>query len=70
MKLLKVTCPNHAYPIKNKLKESSMMKNYMTVVALIEGDPTGKATAPFPREEAVLSIYNGPPMSLVISSNL
>jgi hypothetical protein len=29
-KLLKVTCLNHTYPIKHKLKECTMMKNYMT----------------------------------------
>jgi hypothetical protein len=43
-KFLEVTYPNHAYPIKHKLKECSMMKNYMTMGALTkgkkpEGDP-------------------------------
>jgi hypothetical protein len=41
-----------------------MMKNYMTTGALTEekkpkGDPVGKATAPFPGEEVVMSIYDG-----------
>jgi hypothetical protein len=63
-KLLKVTCPNHAYPIRHKLKECTMMRNYMITGALTkgrkpEGDPGGKATAPFPKEEAVMSIYYG-----------
>jgi hypothetical protein len=29
-KFLEATCPNHAYPIRHKFKECSMMKNYMT----------------------------------------
>jgi hypothetical protein len=40
-----------------------MMKNFMTSGALSkgkkpEGDPGGKGVAPFPREEAVMSIYS------------
>jgi hypothetical protein len=27
-KLLEETCPNHAYHIKNKLRDSGMMKNF------------------------------------------
>jgi hypothetical protein len=34
-KLLEVTCPNHTYPIKHKLKECTMMKNFMTTGALL-----------------------------------
>jgi hypothetical protein len=64
-KLLEATCPNHVYPVRHKLKKCSMMKNYMTMGAFtkgkkIEGDRAGKATAPFPREKAVMSIYSGP----------
>jgi hypothetical protein len=56
--------PNHAYPVRQKLKEYSMMKNYKTMGALAkrkkpEGDPTGKAIVPF-HEKAVMSIYSGP----------
>jgi hypothetical protein len=29
-KLLEGTCPNHTFPVKHKLKECTMMKNYMT----------------------------------------
>jgi hypothetical protein len=36
-KLLEATCPNHAYPVKQKLKECTMMKNYMTSGALAKG---------------------------------
>jgi hypothetical protein len=33
-KLLEAAYPNHAYPIKHKLKECTIMKNFMTLVAL------------------------------------
>jgi hypothetical protein len=64
-KLRESTCPNHAYPIRHKLKECPMMKNYMTTGAFAKGkkpedDSTGKAAAPFPEEKAVRSIYGGP----------
>jgi hypothetical protein len=64
-KLLEVTYPNHAYPIRHKLKECTMMKNYMSMRTLtkdkkLEGDSVGKAAAPFPKEKAVMSIYGGP----------
>jgi hypothetical protein len=64
-KLLEVTYPNHAYPVRHKLKEYSMMKNYMTTGALAKGkkpedDPRGKAATPFPWEEAVMAIYDEP----------
>jgi hypothetical protein len=64
-KILKATSQNHAYPIKDKLKEWSIMKNYKTIGALtknkkIEGGPSGKVATPFPGEEAVMTIYGGP----------
>jgi hypothetical protein len=64
-KLLEVTCPNHAYPIWHKLKECTMMKNYMTTGTFAkgkkpEGGPVGKAATPFPEEKAVMLIYSGP----------
>jgi hypothetical protein len=33
-KLLKETCPNHAYPIKQKLRDCDMMKNFMALRSL------------------------------------
>jgi hypothetical protein len=64
-KLLKATCPNHMYPIKHKLKECTMMKNYMTTGTFArsnkpEGDSTGKVATPFPEENAVMSICGRP----------
>jgi hypothetical protein len=75
-KLLEATCPNHTYPIRHKLKECTMMKNYMSKGTFArgkkpKGDSMGKAAAPFPEEKAVMSIYGGPaPMSPHTSSNL
>jgi hypothetical protein len=64
-KHLEATCPNHTYPIWHKLKECTMVKNYMTMGTFagskkLEGDSAGKAVAPFPEEKAVMSIYGGP----------
>jgi hypothetical protein len=63
-KFLEETYPNHTYPTRHKLKECTMMKNYMTTGTFArgkkpEGDPTGKAATPFPKEKAVKSIYYG-----------
>jgi hypothetical protein len=74
-KLLKAIFPNHAYPIRHKLWECTMMKNYMTTWAFTrgkkpEGDSTGKAAAPFIKEKVVMSIYSGPtPTCPIASSN-
>jgi hypothetical protein len=64
-KLFEVTYPNNAYPIRHKLKECSMMRNYMTTGAFtkgkkLEGDLARMPVAPFPKEKAVMSIYGGP----------
>jgi hypothetical protein len=38
LRTLKATYPNHAYPVKHKLKECTMIKkNYMTSGALAKG---------------------------------
>jgi hypothetical protein len=64
-KHLKVTYPNHAYPIK--LKECTMMKTYMTSRALTKGKKPdgdlgggGNVATPFLEEESVMLIYSGP----------
>jgi hypothetical protein len=64
-KLLKATCPNDSYPIKNKLNDCSMMKNFMTSGAFSKGrkprvDPSGKATVPIPGQAEVLTIFDSP----------
>jgi hypothetical protein len=65
-KLLEAASLNHAYPIRHKLKDCNMMKYFMTLGSLSqgkepEGDPSGKGTTPFPREEAVMTVYDGRP---------
>jgi hypothetical protein len=49
---LEAACPNHMYPIKHKLKDCTMMKNFMTLGALSmgkkqDGEPGGKCAASF-----------------------
>jgi hypothetical protein len=65
-KHLEEACPNHAYPIKHKLRDYSMMKNFMASRSLTRGleldevPDEGDAT-PFPGEDAVMTIYDGRP---------
>jgi hypothetical protein len=54
------------YPIKHKLKDGDMMKNFMTSGCLTrdkepEGYPGGGGVIPFPREEAIMRVYDGCP---------
>jgi hypothetical protein len=65
-KLLEETCPNHAYPIKHKLRDSGMMKNFMASGSLARGMkvdevPDEDDMMPFSREDAVMMIYDGRP---------
>jgi hypothetical protein len=65
VKLLEVAYLNHEYPMKHKLKECTMMKNFLTLGALSKGkkprgDQGRRGMTPFPREEVVMSIYSGP----------
>jgi hypothetical protein len=67
-KLLKEVCPNHAYPIRYKLKDYGMMRSFMTSgyftwgMELNEGSD-GSDTMPFPEENAVMTVYKGRPPS-------
>jgi hypothetical protein len=65
-KLLEEDCPNHAYPFKHKLRNCGMMKNFMASESLIRGMELDKVpdegnAMPFPREDAVMTIYDGRP---------
>jgi hypothetical protein len=65
-KLLEETCPNHAYPIKHKLRDYDMMKNFMASVSLtwgmeINDVPNEGDATPFSREDTVMTIYDGRP---------
>jgi hypothetical protein len=56
-----VTCLNHSYPVKHKLKDCTMMKNFMTSGAPSwgrnpEGDLNVKDATPVPGEVVVVTI--------------
>jgi hypothetical protein len=63
-RLLLEAYPNHTYPIRCKLKDSDMMRSYMTSgsitsgVELIEGPDMSDMT-PFPEENTVMMVYGG-----------
>jgi hypothetical protein len=65
-RLLEEACPNHAYPIRHKLKDCDMMKSFMVLRCLTRGteldkDPGGRNTMAFPEEDAVMTVYEGCP---------
>jgi hypothetical protein len=54
-KLFEETCPNHTYPIKNKLRGCDMMKNLMALGSLTQGMevdevPNDSDTTPLPEK--------------------
>jgi hypothetical protein len=65
-KLLEEACPNHAYPVKHKLRDCGMMKNVMALGSITRGmqfdevPNVGDAT-PLPSEDSVMMIYDGCP---------
>jgi hypothetical protein len=65
-KLLEETCPNHTYPVKHKLRNCGMMKNFVASGSHVRGMevdevPDEGNMTPFPREDAVMTIYAGHP---------
>jgi hypothetical protein len=75
-KLVKATYPNHTYPIRHKLKECTMMKNYMTTktfsrVRKLKDDPTRKDVPQSPKRRRSCQFMKGHhPTSPGASSNL
>jgi hypothetical protein len=66
MWFLEEACPNHAYPIRDKLKDCDMMKCFMiwgspTWGMELNEDPAGSNTIPFPGEDVVMAVYAGSP---------
>jgi hypothetical protein len=62
-KLLKTTFPHHSYSIKHKLKDCTMMKNFMMSRAFSKGrkpggDSGGKSVVPIPREVEVMTLFD------------
>jgi hypothetical protein len=65
-KLVKESCPNHAYPIKHKLTDCGPIESFMTMGSLSRGMevdevPTEGDAAPCPREDAIMTIYDRRP---------
>jgi hypothetical protein len=65
-KLLEETFPNHTYRIKHKLRDCDLMKSFMATRPLARGMeidevPDEGDKTPFPREDAVMMIYDGCP---------
>jgi hypothetical protein len=65
-KLLDEICLNHAYPVKHKLRDCGMMKNFMALGSLARGMEVDEVldegdTTPFPEEDTVITIYDGRP---------
>jgi hypothetical protein len=63
-RLLEEACPNHVYPIKHKLRDYGMMKNFMVSGSLTwdmepKEDLGGRDVMPFPREDVVMTVYDG-----------
>jgi hypothetical protein len=65
-RLLEEACPNHAYPVRHKLKDCSMMRSFMTLGSLTWGAELGEGldvseTMPFLEENAAMMVYRGHP---------
>jgi hypothetical protein len=66
MRLLEVACPNHAHPIRHKLKDSGMTRSLMTIGfhtwgAELEEWSDGSDMTQFPEENAIMTVYRGRP---------
>jgi hypothetical protein len=65
-RLLEEACPNHAYPVRHKLKDCGMMRSSMTSGSLTwstkpDEEPDGSDATAFPEENAVTTIFEGRP---------
>jgi hypothetical protein len=65
-RLLEEAYPNHAYPVKHKLKDCDMMENFMTLRSLTQDkesdeESCGRGVTLFSGEDAVMMIYEGYP---------
>jgi hypothetical protein len=64
-------CPNHAYPVRHKLKDYGMMRSIMTSWSLTWGTELDKGpdrsdTASFPEENIIMMEYgDAPPLGEV-----
>jgi hypothetical protein len=65
-RLFEEACPNHAYPIKHKLKDCDMMRSFMTLGSLTWGTELDEGsdrsdTTPFLEENAIMTVFEGCP---------
>jgi hypothetical protein len=65
-RLLKHAWPNHAYPVRHKLKDCDMMRSFITSGSLTLGleldeVPDRTDTMPFHEENTVMMVYGGCP---------
>jgi hypothetical protein len=65
-RLLEEACPNHAYPIRHKLKDCGMMQIFMTLESLTWGaksneGPNWSNTTPFAEGNAIMTVFEGHP---------
>jgi hypothetical protein len=61
-RLLEEAYPNHAYPVRHKLKDCDMMRSFMTSGTLTWGaeldeGPNGSDTMSFTEENVVMTVY-------------
>jgi hypothetical protein len=66
-RLIKEACPNHAYPIRHKLKDWGLMWSFMTSGSLTWGAKPEEGsdesnTVPFPEANAIMMIFEGCPL--------
>jgi hypothetical protein len=62
--LLEEVCPNHAYPVRHKLKDCGMMRSFLSTGSLTCGaepdkGPEGSDSMPFPEENAIMTVLGG-----------
>jgi hypothetical protein len=65
-RLLEEVCPNHAYPVRHRLKDCNMMRSFMTSGSLtwdaeLNKGLDGSDTTPFIGENVVQTVYGGCP---------
>jgi hypothetical protein len=65
-RLLEEACPNHAYSVRHKLKDYSMMRSFMTLGSLtyyaeLDERSDGSNTMPFPEVNTIMTVYRGRP---------
>jgi hypothetical protein len=65
-RLLDEACPNHAYPVRHKLKDCGMMRSFMTSGSITWGaeldeGPDGSDMTPFPEKNVIMTLYGDAP---------